>query len=235
MDRNSAAIPDSENGPSKVPTPPGESGVRSKPTRLLRSDDGSDTMIFVVSGLPRSGTSLAMQMLAAGGVPILTDGVRASDPDNPRGYYEWERIKQLPHEPGLIAEAEGKAVKVISSLLFVLPGEYEYRLIFMLRAIEEVLASQAAMIRNRGTQAPAVPAQAMIAALKAHLAQVNAGIASRQSGGRFQVLKVNYQDLVANPRSLALSMAEFLHLPLDIDAMASQVDPTLYRQRLARG
>jgi hypothetical protein len=95
-----------------------------------------------------------------------------------------------------------------------------------------VQASQAAMIRNLGTQAPALPAQAMQAALKAHLAQVNAGIASRQSAGRFAVLKVNYRDLVADPRGQAQSMAAFLDLPLDVEAMARQVDPSLYRQRL---
>ena len=189
-------------------------------------------MIYVVSGLPRSGTSLAMQMLAAGGLPILSDGLRESDPNNPRGYYEWERIKQLPQDPKLIAEAEGKAVKVISSLLFALPADREYRVIFMLRPIEEVQASQAAMIRNLGRQGSPIPAQAMQAALKAHLAQVNAGIAGRQSS-KFQVLKVNYHDLVSDQRGAARSMAEFVGLPLDIEAMARQVDPTLYRQRTA--
>src|SRR6202162_4319783 len=87
-------------------------------------------MITIVSGLPRSGTSLMMQMLAAGGVSILTDGERQADTDNPRGYYEWERIKLLRQEPGCIDEAEGKAVKVISQLLFALPGGREYKVIF---------------------------------------------------------------------------------------------------------
>lgn len=188
-------------------------------------------MIYVVSGLPRSGTSLAMQMLAAGGLPILTDGLREFDQNNPRGYYEWERIKQLPQQPGLIAEAEGKAVKVISSLLVALPSDREYRVIFMLRPIEEVQASQGAMIQKLGTQAPPVPAQAMLAALKAHLAQVNAAVAARQSGGRFHVLRMNYHDLIADPLGSARSVCEFLGLPLDADAMARQVDPALYRQR----
>ena len=189
-------------------------------------------MIYIVSGLPRSGTSLAMQMLAAGGLPILSDGLRQSDSNNQRGYYEWERIKQLPQEPSLIVEAEDKAVKVISSLLFALPTNYDYRVIFMLRPIEEVQASQAAMIRNLGTQAPALPAEAMQAALKAHLAQVNAGIASRQGGDGFPVLRVNYHDLIADPHRAAQSMAGFLGRALNVDAMARQVDPALYRQRL---
>lgn len=188
-------------------------------------------MIVVVSGLPRSGTSLAMQMLAAGGLPVLTDGVRESDRNNPRGYYEWEAIKQLPQDPTLIAEAQGKAVKVISSLLLTLPAEREYRVIFMLRSIEEVQASQAAMIRNLGTQAPAIPVQAMQAALRAHLAQVSAALATRANGGRFSVLKINYRDLIDNPAGAARSIVEFLGFPLDVEAMARQVDPLLYRQR----
>jgi hypothetical protein len=98
-------------------------------------------MITIVSGLPRSGTSLMMQMLAAGGMPILSDGERQADADNPRGYLEWERIKQLPKDPACIAEAEGKCVKVISLLLLSLPEGHEYRVIFMQRPLAEVLAS----------------------------------------------------------------------------------------------
>ena len=109
-------------------------------------------MITIVSGLPRSGTSLMMQMLAAGGMAILSDGERVADADNPRGYCEWERIKQLPKDPLCIAEAEGKAVKVISLLLMSLPEGHEYRVIFMQRPIPEVLASQDVMMRNRGTR-----------------------------------------------------------------------------------
>jgi hypothetical protein len=108
-------------------------------------------MITIVSGLPRSGTSLMMQMLAAGGMPVLSDGERKADTDNPRGYLEWERIKQLPKEPALIGEAEGKVVKVISQLLLSLPDEHEYRVIFMQRPLPEVLKSQDEMLRRRGT------------------------------------------------------------------------------------
>jgi hypothetical protein len=106
-------------------------------------------MITIVSGLPRSGTSLMMQMLAAGGMQILSDGERAADVDNPRGYLEWERIKRLPRDPTCIAEAEGKAVKVISLLLLSLPEGHDYRVVFMQRPLPEVLASQQAMMRSR--------------------------------------------------------------------------------------
>src|ERR1700689_3295526 len=130
-------------------------------------------VITIVSGLPRSGTSLMMQMLAAGGVPVLTDGQRTADDDNPRGYYEWERIKQLPQDPGCIAEAEGKAVKVISQLLFSLPAGRDYRIVFMERPLAEVVALQAEMIRRRGSAAPAVTPAILLQALQAHLNQVN--------------------------------------------------------------
>src|SRR5271163_4870234 len=121
-------------------------------------------MIVIVSGLPRSGTSLMMQMLAAGGMPVLSDGERQADTDNPRGYLEWERIKQLPNDPQSIAAGEGKVVKVISRLLLALPAGPEYRIIFMERPLPEVLASQDQMLRRRGTYKDGVDPAAISAA-----------------------------------------------------------------------
>src|ERR1700689_227732 len=123
-------------------------------------------MITIVSGLPRSGTSLMMQMLAAGGMTVLSDGERKADADNPRGYLEWERIKQLPKDPACIAEAEGKCVKVISRLLLSLPEGHEYRILFMERPLPEVLASQDVMLRNRGTAKPGAQNSTVAAAFK---------------------------------------------------------------------
>src|SRR5580704_4926692 len=130
-------------------------------------------MITIVSGLPRSGTSLMMQMLTAGGMPILSDGERKPDTDNPRGYLEWERIKQLPKDPGCIAEAEGKVVKVISLLLLSLPEGHEYRVIFMQRPLAEVLASQDVMMRNRGTANAGANASIIGAAFEKNLRAVD--------------------------------------------------------------
>src|SRR6202043_1457862 len=107
-------------------------------------------MITIVSGLPRWGTSLMMKMLDAGGLPVLSDGERKADTDNPKGYLEWERIKQLPKDPSLIADAEGKVVKVISQLILSLPMGHEYRVVFMQRPLPEVLKSQDEMLRRRG-------------------------------------------------------------------------------------
>jgi len=185
-------------------------------------------MIAIVSGLPRSGTSTAMQMLAAGGLPILTDGRRGPDADNPRGYYEWEPIKRLPQEPDLIAEAEGKAVKVISWLLGTLPAGHDYRVLFMVRPLEEVVASQSVMILNRGAQGPALEPSAMVSALEAHRSQVRAFLGTRPD---LPVMNVDYHALLADPGGHASAMARFLEVMLDIQAMADQVDTALYRQR----
>ncbi len=185
-------------------------------------------MITIVSGLPRSGTSLMMQMLAAGGLPILSDGERKPDEDNPRGYYEWERIKQLPREPACIAEAEGKVVKVISQLLFALPRGREYQIIFMERPLAEVVASQAEMIQRRGTTGAALPPGALQAGLQAHLNQVQAWL---KASPHIPVQRVAYRELLSNPSGTSEALASFLQSPLDTAAMARQVDNALYRHR----
>jgi len=130
-------------------------------------------MITIVSGLPRSGTSLMMQMLSAGGLPVLSDGERKADTDNPKGYLEWERIKQLPKDSSLIAEAEGKVVKVISQLILSLPPGHEYRVVFMERPLPEVLKSQDEMLRRRGNANSNTDTLAIEAAFQRHLIEVN--------------------------------------------------------------
>jgi Sulfotransferase domain len=184
-------------------------------------------MITIVSGLPRSGTSLMMQMLAAGGMPILSDGERQADFDNPRGYLEWERVKQLPKEPALIAEAEGKAVKVISQLLLSLPLTHEYRIIFMQRPLPEVLASQEEMLRRRG-KSDAGDASAMAKAFQSHLYEVNTWLNGKPN---VAVCRVQYHQVLRQPKPTAERVAQFLGIALDTEAMARQVDETLYRQR----
>ncbi len=185
-------------------------------------------MITVVSGLPRSGTSLMMQMLVAGGMPVLFDGERQADADNPRGYFEWERIKLLSKEPDCIADAEGRVVKVISQLLFALPASHEYRIIFMQRPLTEVVASQAEMIRRRGTTGAALPPAALITGLTAHLNQVNAWL--RDKGNIF-VYRVEHHDVLREPLRISQSIQQFLNCLLDVIAMSQQIDQSLYRQR----
>ena len=185
-------------------------------------------MITIVSGLPRSGTSLMMQMLAGGGMPILSDGERQADVDNPRGYLEWERIKQLPKDPACIAEAEGKAVKVISLLLLSLPEGHEYRVIFMQRPLAEVLASQDVMLQHRGTAKPGKDASVVAAAFEKNLRAVNAWLDSKDY---VKTLRVSYHDVLRDAEGVAQKLAHFLEVNLNVEAMTRQVDANLYRNR----
>ena len=186
-------------------------------------------MITIVSGLPRSGTSLMMQMLAAGGMPVLSDGERRADTDNPKGYLEWERIKQLPKDPACIAEAEGKVVKVISQLLPSLPDGHEYRVIFMQRPLPEVLKSQEEMLRRRGTPEPSADSSLFEEAFQRHLIEVNKWLAGKPN---IQVAKIHYHRALREPKAVAETVAQFLGVPLDVEAMAREVDGTLYRNRM---
>jgi len=185
-------------------------------------------MITIVSGLPRSGTSLMMQMLVAGGMTALSDRERTADTDNPRGYLEWERIKQLPNDPGCIAEAEGKVVKVISRLLLSLPSGYDYRVIFMQRPLPEVLASQDQMLRRRGTYKEGGNPAAMAVAFEKHLREVYAWL-----GGKPYVksIRVAYHDVLEHPTEVGRTIAEFLEIPLNTELMEQQVDASLYHNR----
>ena len=169
-----------------------------------------------------------MQMLVAGGMAALTDGERQADADNPRGYFEWQRTKLLPQQPDCIEDAEGKVVKVISQLLFALPAGREYRIIFLQRPLEEVVASQAEMIRRRGTTGAALTPAALIAGLGAHMNQVNAWLRDRANKS---VHRVEHHDVLREPLRVSESIQQFLNFPLDVVAMSRQIDQSLYRQR----
>jgi hypothetical protein len=186
-------------------------------------------MITIVSGLPRSGTSLMMQMLDAGGLPVLSDGERKADTDNPKGYLEWERIKQLPKDPSLIAEAEGKVVKVISQLLLSLPAGHDYRIVFMQRPLPEVLKSQDEMLRRRGNAELVGDNSAVEEHFHRHLVEVNQWIATQAN---IQIRRVHYHRVLREPKAVAEEVTAFLQMPLDIDAMVGQVDGSLYRNRM---
>ena len=188
-------------------------------------------LIAVVSGLPRSGTSLMMKMLDAGGLPPLTDHIRSADEDNPQGYYEFERVKKLKEDRDWLPDAKGKAVKVISALLTRLPAGYEYRVIFMRRNMSEILASQRQMLIRRGEPADSVNDADMGALFARHLQQVEAWLAGQPN---MRVLYVNYNELVKAPLAHAQRVNEFLGGRLDVARMAGAVDPTLHRQRSGR-
>jgi len=188
-----------------------------------------DTRITIVSGLPRSGTSMMMKMLEAGGLPPLTDHLRTADEDNPQGYYEFERVKQLPKgDVGWLPEAQGKVVKVIAALLPSLPGGYHYRVIFMQRAMAEVLASQRQMLIRRGEDPNKIPDDVLATLFEKHLKQVNEWVRQQPNVAR---LDVNYNEMLKNPQPFIDRINAFLGNQLDRQRMATVVDPSLHRQR----
>jgi sulfotransferase family protein len=188
--------------------------------------------IVIVSGLPRSGTSMAMKMLGAGGLPLLTDGARAPDTSNPAGYFEFEPVKQLDknRDLGWLRDARGKGVKVISWLLTWLPEVYDYRVVFMQRDLDEVIASQDAMLVRRGESEQIAAGDSVRTIYARHLEQVHGFLDRRRC---FTTLVVNYRDVIEQPATEAGRLAGFLERPLDIERMAAAVDPRLYRNRSA--
>ena len=187
--------------------------------------------IVVVSGLPRSGTSMMMKMLEAGGLAVVSDARRAADEDNPNGYYELEAVKQMSAgQTAWLREAGGKAVKVISALLEHLPAEHHYKVIFMERAMGEVLASQQKMLANRQEQAGAGDEQ-MQQEFEKHLAAAKYWLARQPN---LEVLYVDYNRMMADPQASCRSVAAFLGLDLDTQKMQAVPDGRLYRNRAAR-
>lgn len=185
--------------------------------------------IIVVSGLPRSGTSMMMKMLDAAGIPIMTDAVRTADIDNPKGYFEYERVKDLEKEQdrSWVREARGKALKVISWLLKDLPDDNAYWIVFMRRDIDEVLASQNKMLANRGEQ-DATDDAAMAEAYRNHLAAVRI-MARRKPNWR--IVEVRYDEAIRDPAKVARIVNAFLGDRYDERRMIEAVDEKLYRNR----
>ena len=185
--------------------------------------------IVVVSGLPRSGTSMMMKMLEAGGIPPLTDEIREADADNPRGYYEFERVKKLDKgDTAWLPQAEGKAVKVISALLKHLPDTYAYKVIFMQRHMPEILASQRKMLVHRGEDAEGMDDERMADLFSRHLADVERLLAQQANMG---VLYVHYSEALKDPQTAAEQVVAFLARDMDVERMVGVVDPKLYRNR----
>ena len=185
--------------------------------------------ITVVSGLPRSGTSMIMQMLDAGGKEILTDNVRTSDNNNPKGYLEFEKVKSIARDNSWMNEASEKVVKIVAPLLPHLPDGYNYKIIFMQRDMDEVLRSQQVMLgQNRAVRQEAYPVM-LAEAFKKQMEKADAWIA-RTPGA--EVLKLNYTDVIANPLEAAESIASFLDEELDTEKMAAAVDEKLYRNKV---
>lgn len=190
-----------------------------------------DSTVYIVSGLPRSGTSMMMQMLNRGGLPALTDEVRMADEDNPRGYFELERVKQTSEDASWVQEARGKVVKLISRLLLELPaGEPQgvrYKVVFMRRDLDEVLRSQHKMLERRGEKSSGSDDE-MKELFVAHLAEVEEWLRGRDD---VDVLFVNYKRMIEDPQHGAARINAFLGGKLDMASMLDSVDPKLYRNR----
>jgi len=192
---------------------------------MKKTDQGS---ITIVSGLPRSGTSMMMKMLLAGGMEVLTDNVRAADDDNPQGYFEFEKVKKLERESAWLEDAGGKAVKVVSAFLKHLPPHYNYKIIFMHRKIDEVLASQKQMLIRRGEPTDRVSDEKMSETFRRHLKDIELWLAAQSN---ITTLSINYNEAIDNPLPTIHKVNDFLRADLDMEAMASVVERSLYRQR----
>ncbi len=195
--------------------------------KLFQGNDKKE--IVVVSGLPRSGTSMMMKMLEAGGIPPLTDEIRSADKDNPKGYYEFERVKKMDKgDTEWLPQAEGKVVKVISALLTHLPDDYHYKIIFMQSHMPEILASQRKMLVRRGEDAESMDDERMAELFAKHLRAVEQQMAQQEN---VDVLYVHYSDALQDPQTAAERVIEFLGKDLDVERMVGVVDPNLYRNR----
>lgn len=185
--------------------------------------------VVIVSGLPRSGTSMAMKMLEAGGLEIVVDNIRTADEDNPKGYYEDERVKDLGgmEDKSWLKDARGKVIKVVSSLLNSLPESNYYQVVFMRRNLHEVLASQTKMLERRSEDSHSED-EDLLAMYESHLEKVQFQLRFRPY---FDALYINYSDVVQDPAGEARKMADFLGGGLDMKKMAGAVDGSLYRNR----
>jgi hypothetical protein len=202
---------------------------------LFSSDEGERSRqevknsITVVSGLPRSGTSMMMKMLEAGGMQILTDNLRAADENNPKGYYEYERVKKLKEgDVAWVETAQGKAVKVVSALLEHLPANYQYKVIFMRRDMNEILASQKKMLSVMGQSNGDVTDEQLASIYQKHLARTEGWLARQPN---INVIYINYNSMINDPTTYLLQVQSFLSGGLDTEKMRSVIDRNLYRQR----
>jgi hypothetical protein len=183
--------------------------------------------LTIVSGLPRSGTSMMMRMLEQGGLEVLTDHIRTPDDDNPNGYYEFEAVKQTKEDASWLAGSAGKAVKMVYRLLYDLPADRTYRVLFMRRELEEVLASQKVMLQRHGA-ADGVSEAQMTALFRVEIDNFYKWVRQQK---HIELIDVDYNRMMADPRREIARVNAFVGGVLNEEAMASVVDDSLYRNR----
>jgi hypothetical protein len=208
-------------------SPHGESGPESA-SAASATPTPAAKFVTIVSGLPRSGTSMMMRILEAGGMPVLTDDVREADPDNPRGYYEFEPVKELKQDASWVEGARGRAVKVIYKLVYDLPRGIPYRILFLQRDLAEVVASQEKMLERRGQPSGQVPAEMVVQMFQSEVLAFRNWVAAQRD---IEVLYVDYAGLIARPQDGMQAVADFLGGDLDLGAMVRVAEPALYRNR----
>ncbi|MCK4564976.1 MAG: sulfotransferase family protein [Verrucomicrobia bacterium] len=184
--------------------------------------------ITIVSGLPRSGTSMVMNVIGAGGIEPLVDHVRKADEDNPKGYYEFEPVKKTKEDASWLIGAAGRVIKMVYRLLYDLPGEYQYRVVFTQRDLKEVLASQNVMLERSGNSGGTIPDEHLQSLFAAELNKCEKWIAEQPN---FKVLYINHRDMINSGSVQVRKINDFLDGGLDVEAMVAVVDPDLYRNR----
>lgn len=193
----------------------------------MQMNQNDTAPIIIVSGLPRSGTSMMMKMLRAGGVLAVTDNIRTADIDNPEGYFEFERAKKIKEDSSWLPEARGKVFKIVSLLLKDLPQGYKYKVVFIKRDLKESLASQAKMLARLG--APQGGSDDIMEGIyRKHLAEIEAWIAGQPN---IEVLYTDYNEIVRDPAPTARRLAEFIGGAFDAESAGQAVTPALYRNR----
>ena len=191
-------------------------------------DSGQPPFVAIVSGLPRSGTSMMMKMLESGGVPVMTDNLREADIDNLNGYYEFLPALKVKNDSSWLKDANHKAVKMVYQLLYDLPDGFEYRVLMMRRAIDEVLASQKKMLQRLGKPTDTIPDEKMAELFRAGLSKFETWVAQKPN---FRIIDVDYNKMVADPLPQIEAINKLLGGSLDTDAMVEVVSPELYRNR----
>jgi len=191
----------------------------------------SASPIIIVSGLPRSGTSMMMRMVVEAGIPPLTDGLREADEDNPLGYFELEAVKKVREDSSWLAGAGGKVVKIVHILLQGLPSTHQYRIIMMHRDLDEVVASQRKMLDRSGKAGASLPVETLKKVFTSQFEQARKWAASQPN---CSCLDVRYDQVIADPAGEARRVAEFIGRPEKAGAMAAAVQASLYRNRKPR-
>jgi len=183
--------------------------------------------IFIVSGLPRSGTSMMMNMLTEGGMEILTDNVRKADVDNPKGYYELEIVKNIRNDNSWLHASRGKAFKIVSELLYYLPDEHNYKVIFMRRHTDEILASQSKMLKTR-TIDNNIEDEILGRAFNNAISRITRWLDSQKN---IDTYYADYNKVLYDTENTVSNITKFVDLEMPIKKMISVIDPKLHRHK----